>query len=196
MVIVTAAQCPWETPPTGALAVEVARIAGGLPRIETERLTLRAPRIDDFDAYAGVYLSDRWQHDEPQDRKDAWLDFCQMVACWLLRGTGVLSIERRQDGAHLGFVILNHEYGDPELELGWVLAAEAEGHGYASEAAGALRAHAADKLGLSGLVSYIDRDNARSVRVAERLGARRDIEAEAEIGHGCLVYRHPRGAGE
>lgn len=183
-----AALHPWEEPPSGRLA-EVARaVAAGLPRIETARLVLRAPRIEDFQAYAEVVLSDRW-FDAGQSREDAWLDFSQMVAGWLLRGTGLLSVDTR-DGSLAGFVLVHQEYGDPEMELGWILTAEGEGHGYATEAAAALRDHAAS-LGLTGLVSYIGSDNVRSVRVAERLGARRDREAEAGIGLDCLVYRHP-----
>ena len=180
----------WEIPPTGRLGEAAGRIASNLPRIETERLVLRAPRIEDFEAYAAIVLSDRW-FDAGQSREDAWLDFNQLVAGWLLRGTGLLSVDRREDGALAGFVLVHHEYGDPELELGWMLTAEAEGRGYASEAAQALRDHAADSLGLSGLVSYVAAANARSIRVAERLGAARDLAAEAAIGDECRVYRHP-----
>lgn len=181
---------PWEAPPTGRLA-EVARtLAATMPRIETERLVLRAPRMEDFSAYADIILSDRW-FDPGLSREDAWLDFNQMVAGWLLRGTGPLSIDRRDDGALAGFVLIHQEYGDPELELGWLLTAEAEGKGYACEAALALRDHAVNRLGLTDLVSYIAAGNARSIRLAERLGAVRDHAAEAVIGHATLVYRHP-----
>ncbi|SPH16635.1 hypothetical protein DEA8626_00145 [Defluviimonas aquaemixtae] len=182
---------PWEQPPTGAAADVAATLAAAIPVIETERLTLRAPRIGDFGAYAEIYMSDRWPGHHAATREEVWLDYCQMIAGWLLRGTGVMAIERREGGALLGFVILNHEYGDPELELGWVLTAEAEGRGYATEAARALRDDAA-AMGLTELVSYIDPENARSVRVAERLGARRDKAAEAGIAHPVLAYRHPR----
>ncbi|MEZ5777817.1 MAG: GNAT family N-acetyltransferase [Paracoccaceae bacterium] len=182
---------PWEIAPTGPAADAVARIAAAVPVIETERLRLRAPRIGDFGAYAEIVLSDRWKDESDGTRKDAWLDFCQMVAGWLLRGTGIMAVERREDCQFLGFTVLNHEYGDPELELGWFLNAEAEGHGYATEAAGAYRGHAARTLGLTGLVSYIAPDNARSARVAERLGAARDAAAEAAYPDDILVYRHP-----
>lgn len=185
----TAALHPWETPPSGALAEAVRDAAAALPRIETERLILRAPRIQDFQAYAEIVLSDRW-FDPGQSREGAWLDFNQMVAGWLLRGTGLLSVDRR-DGVLAGFVLVHQEYGDPEMELGWILTADAEGKGYASEAARALREHAASAFGLTGLVSYIDAENARSIRLAERLGAVRDHAAEADIGHANLVYRHP-----
>ncbi|MEL7026999.1 MAG: GNAT family N-acetyltransferase, partial [Pseudomonadota bacterium] len=46
------------------------------------------------------------------------------------------------------------------------------------------------ELGLSTLVSYIDPENARSIALAERLGAVRDDEAEKPEDN-PLVYRHP-----
>jgi RimJ/RimL family protein N-acetyltransferase len=181
---------PWEQPPTGRLAAAVRSTAATLPRIETARLILRPPRIEDFQAYADIVLSDRW-FDPGQTRLDAWLDFNQMVAGWLLGGTGLLSVDRREDGRLAGFVLVHHEYGDPECELGWFLSAEAEGRGYATEAARALRDHAERAFGLTALVSYVDEGNERSMRVAERLGARRDRAAEVAVGHAALAYRHP-----
>lgn len=181
---------PWEQAPTGPSADLTDRLAALLPLIETERLVLRAPRIGDFEAYAGIYMSPRWFGHGTEDREEAWLDFCQMVAGWLLRGTGVLSVERRTDGELLGFIPLNHEFGDPDLELGWMLTEAAEGQGCATEAARAVRDFAG-RQGLRDLVSYIAPDNARSAAVAERLGARRDRAAEAAYGEPILVYRHP-----
>ena len=65
----------------------------------------------------------------------------------------------------------------------------AEGKGYAFEAAQAARAHAFDVLGWETAVSYIDPGNARSIELAERLGAVRDPEA-APFHEGDLVFRH------
>lgn len=180
---------PWEQPMTGALARQVDLTRGTLPVIDTARLHLRPARIEDFGTYAAIYGSDRWVHDEPVTDEDIWLDFCQLVAGWLLRGIGLMGIEGRDRGL-LGFVLINHEHGDPELELGWMLTAAAEGQGIAHEAALALRQHA-DRLGLGPLVSYIGPPNQRSARLAERLGAVRDADAEAALGDDVLVYRHP-----
>ena len=83
------------------------------------------------------------------------------------------------------------EFGDPEPEIGWVLTLEAEGNGYASEAAAAILPHAMALFGAGGVVSYIDADNHRSARVAEKLGARRDPAAEAALQEDDLhIYRH------
>ena len=181
---------PWERPSSGALAREVARLTAALPRIETERLVLEPAGIEDFATYAAIYGSPRWGHDDAPSGEDIWLDFCQLVAGWLLRGVGLMRIVPRDGGAALGFVLLNHEYGDPEMELGWMLTEAAEGQGIAFEAAQALRAHGA-ALGLASVVSYIAPGNARSARLAARLGATRDAVAEAALGGDVEVWRHP-----
>jgi RimJ/RimL family protein N-acetyltransferase len=87
---------------------------------------------------------------------------------------------------HVGFVVLNHEYGDAHAEIGWMLSVGAEGQGYATEAAGALLAFAHRDLGMPRLVSYVAPGNARSLRVAERLGGQRAAAPE----RGCIVFHH------
>jgi RimJ/RimL family protein N-acetyltransferase len=77
----------------------------------------------------------------------------------------------------------------PERELGWLVYPEAEGHGFAFEAATALRAWARETRKFETLVSYIDPANLRSIRLAERLGAMLDPHA-ARPDPGDLVYRH------
>ena len=181
---------PWENPPPiGAAAVRTGRFAALVPVIETDRLRLRAPGIGDFPIYARFLIDDTLDSATEDDREAAWLDFCQLVASWPLRGLGPWTIEDRT-GQPVGAVVVNHEYGDPEVELGWAVARDHEGQGIATEAARAARAWLFATQGLATLVSYIDPANAASVAVARRLGASRDPVAEAAIGHDCLVYRH------
>lgn len=65
---------------------------------------------------------------------------------------------------------------------------------YMTEAARAVRNHAYGALGLITLVSYFDRENTRSIAVADRLGCTRDPQAAIPDIPGwkdALVYRHP-----
>lgn len=183
---------PHEALPSGPAATFAAEIVAMLPRLETARLVLRAPTMADFEAYRAILMSDRAVHmNGPLDRRDAWLDFAQCVANWQLRGHGLFVITAKDNGETLGFTLVCLEYGDREPELGWFLLADAEGRGVAFEAAEAVKAHALDQLRLDSLVSYIDEDNTRSVRLAERLGARLDPVATAELGEaGAGVWRH------
>jgi hypothetical protein len=115
--------------------------------------------------------------------------FCADHAQWSLLGCGALMIEHRDTGECLGQVGINHGPLFPEWELGWLVYPEAEGHGFAFEAATALRAWARETRKLETLVSYIDPANLRSIRLAERLGATLDPQA-ARPDPGDLVYRH------
>lgn len=162
-----------------------------IPTLRTERLILRAPAVADFEPYARFYASERsiWE-DGPLPREQAWAEFATAAAGWLLRGFGSLSLTDRTSGRYLGEVGLYQPPHYPEPELGWILVAEAEGCGLAQEAARALRLWAYRERGLGPLVSYIDRGNRRSIRLAERLGA--VIEPDAPSGAPCTgVWRHP-----
>lgn len=186
---------PWEAAPSGTAAVHAAALRGMLPRLETERLVLRAPEIGDFEPYREILMSDRAVYmDGPLDRRGAWLDFTQCVANWQLRGHGLFTIEAKATGETLGFTLICMEWGDQEPELGWFLAEAAEGCGYACEAAKAVRDWGLATLDLPSLVSYIDPPNTRSVRLAERLGAWRDEVASAALSKAqdadVSVYRH------
>ncbi|MFM7334067.1 MAG: GNAT family N-acetyltransferase [Tabrizicola sp.] len=180
---------PWEAPPTGAAAARVDRFAALVPVIATERLRLRAPRIGDFPIYARFLIDSDLDAAPETQREEAWLDFCQIIASWPLRGFGSWTADNRI-GQAVGAVVVNHEFGDPEVELGWTVAKDAEGQGIATEAASAARSHLFGAMGFASLVSYIDPVNTRSITVAERLGARRDPQAEAALNDEILVYRH------
>ena len=164
----------WEIAPQGAAADCAAATAATLPRLETARLILRAPCLQDWQVLAPIFTTDRAVHiGGPMSAEDAWLDFNQLVAGWILRGHGALTITDKSNGDVLGMVLLGHEFGDPQAELGWLLTEAAEGQGYATEAAAALRDWGQGVLGRDGFVSYIADDNAASHKVAARLGARR-----------------------
>ncbi|MEM6678556.1 MAG: GNAT family N-acetyltransferase [Pseudomonadota bacterium] len=181
----TLAACT-QAPPAEALAAATAYRAA-LPVLTTERLVLRAPGIEDYALWLriGTEPGCEWIGG-PVTPKDAWYDFCGHVACWLLHGHGPFVLERRSDGAALGFVFLGYEWDDEEAELGWFLAAEHRAQGYGQEAAEAVR-----NWGLTLLptfVSCVKPANAPSQRLAQNLGAVLDDEASARLGTG--IWRH------
>ena len=81
--------------------------------------------------------------------------------------------------------------------MSWsIWAPEAEGKGYAAEAARAALDYAFDTLGWDTCVSYIDANNARSIALAERMGATVDpTAAQPDDETDLLVYRHARPSG-
>lgn len=164
------------------------------PIIETERLLLRVPVHADWPGFAEVMMSGRARYmGGPFSLGAAWGAFCHGIALWPLFGVGNLSIELRETRECIGQIEINQGPRFPEPELGWQLRDAAEGRGYAFEAASAMRAWAFRERDLKTLVSYIDPDNARSIRLAERLGARIDPQARKQ-DPGDLVYRHVAGA--
>ncbi|MEN8838575.1 MAG: GNAT family N-acetyltransferase [Celeribacter marinus] len=162
------------------------------PTITTQRLTLRAHRTSDFDAYATAFASERARFmGGPMERRKAWFAFCGDIAQWSLFGHGAWGVERTDDGIFIGQVAIGKPPHFPEVELGWMLCEGAEGHGYAFEAATAARAWAYGEMGRATLVSYIDAENTRSIALAERLGAFIDPTSATPDDENCLVYRHP-----
>lgn len=179
----------WMTPRSGPAAAIVDAIAAVLPRLETERLILRAPKVTDWPTLEPIWTEERAKYiGGPFNSEDAWLDFNGAVASWVLRGTGALTIALKDDSP-IGMVVLGAEYGDPEDELGWLLIEEAEGKGFATEAATAMRDWALDMLGAGNLVSYVHDDNAASHNVARKIGAIRDPKGHSLYAN-CTVYRH------
>ncbi len=160
-----------------------------IPTITTDRLTLDAPTVEDFEGYASIVTGSRGVGiGGPLSRKEAWLDFSQMTAGWVLRGYGALSIRRRGERDYLGTVLVHHEFGDPEPELGALLTEEAEGQGIAMEAGAAMLEWAWQATKLRTLVSYMDPENHRALRVAQRLGG---TPTDGPAGVVTRRYRRP-----
>lgn len=177
---------PWTHPLTAGCAAQAARVAACVPVLRTPRLTLRAPVLADFAAWAEIVCSDRGTHiGGPFSQDEAWDDFCRAVAVWMLRGHGLWTVTVGE-GEVAGFALVGFEPGDAEPELGFLFRAAFEGKGLALEAAAAARDHAFDVLGLPALASYVAPENPRSARLAARLGA----ECLPDLLDGSQVWRH------
>jgi RimJ/RimL family protein N-acetyltransferase len=101
----------------------------------------------------------------------------KMLSHWHEHGFGMWAVESREpelSGSCLGYVGIAYPKFLPVLasqpEIGWRLARRAWGRGLATEAALAAREHAFDVLRLEALISIIHPENARSQRVAQKLG--------------------------
>ncbi|WP_349537768.1 GNAT family N-acetyltransferase [Sagittula sp. NFXS13] len=186
---------PCEKHRPGPAARTAARMGGKVPVLDTRRLQLRGPRVYDFKAYADILTSDRavfWGG--PYSRKDAWDDFTNYVACWMLHGHGLWTIDAATTPT-AGFVLLGYGWDDPEPKLSVFMSAGAEGQGYALEALEAARDHAFSALNWDSVVSSVAPDDDRGIRLMKRAGARRDAQAEAALGTDHRhIWRHAQGA--
>jgi len=164
-----------------------------IPRLETDRLILRAPGPQDFEPIAAFYASER-SHlvGGPKPVGGAWHFLTFMRGHWAMRGFGMWTLTDKTNAAGLGMVGLYYPVGWPEREIGWhIWDQNSEGHGFAAEAATAVLRYARDSLNLRTLVSYIRPDNTRSIALAKRLGATLDPQGEPPEGPPCQVWRHP-----
>ncbi len=161
------------------------------PTIETERLVLRRPDPKDADGYVDFFLSDRacFVGQTPR-RHRAWVYFAGEIGHWEIRGWGMFAVTMKGEDTCIGVVGPSFPDGWPEHELGWLLWPTAEGKGIGFEAACAARRYAYENLGWKTAVSYVDRRNTRSIRLAERLGCTIDDTASG-IDPEDFVYRHP-----
>jgi len=162
-----------------------------IPTLETDRLALRGPRVDDFGPLEAYWRTERSCYEGgPKDRDGAWDDFASSFGCWLIRGYGPWCVEPRGGGAFFGIVGVFHPAWCIEPDLGWSLMPEAEGKGIAQEAALSAREWSYAHTPVARLTSNIHRGNARSIRLAVRLGAAEDPDAP-DTDAETVIYRHP-----
>ena len=147
-----------------------------IPILETPRLVLRGFRLNDLDAYAAMCADEEVMRyigsGGTVGRDVAWRHMALFLGSFALLGYGMWAVERRSDGALIGRAGFLDPEGWPGCELGWLLAREAWGQGYALEAARAALQFGRRERGLRGVISLIRPDNQRSIALAERLGAR------------------------
>jgi RimJ/RimL family protein N-acetyltransferase len=163
-----------------------------IPTLQTDRLLLRPFRTEDFEAYAAMNALDEvMRHiDKAQDREQSFRSLAANIGHWTLRGYGPWAVEERETGAFIGRVGLLRWNDWPSIEVGYALIPSRWGKGYAVEAAERARRYGHEVVGARGLVSMITPDNAPSIRVAERMGARFQCETTSR-GKVLHVYVHP-----
>lgn len=161
-----------------------------IPTIETRRLSLRAPRAEDYPDFEATFSSYRSRFmGGPLTPYEAWMLYAAEIGHWQVRGFGMWMIHRRRDDRTVGMVGGWFPAGWPERELAWIVWPQAAGRGYALEAAHAARRHLYAH-GWDGAVSYVDPRHLDSIRLCERLGATLDRDAPSVDGND-VAYRHP-----
>ena len=165
-----------------------------IPTLQTDRLVLRAPLLDDLPRLTEFFASER-SHivGGPQDGREVFKTLASRIGHWALRGFGLWHFHDQRTQRFLGWTGVVYAPGWDEPELGWTVMQDAERQGYAFEAATAARAYAATHLGQDGVISYIAPHNTRSSALAIRLGAVFERGGEL-LGTPCDIYRHPKVA--
>lgn len=149
-------------------------------RLRTDRLLLRRWTDADRAPFATLNADPRVVEHLPgplsRAESDALVD--RIEAGFDARGFGLWAVEVREAGTLVGFVGLSVPSFEapftPAVEVGWRLAAEAWGRGYATEGARAAVADGFGRVGLDEVVSFTVPANLPSRRVMQRLGMRHD----------------------
>jgi ribosomal-protein-alanine N-acetyltransferase len=166
----------------------MARMALPTPTLRTERLALRPFTHADGDAlfalHSNAHVLRYWDSPPWSDRARAerFLAACRQLA---EEGSGArLAVDRASDGAFIGWCSLSRWNPDHRsASLGYCLDDAAWGHGYATEAAGAVLQWAFETLDLNRVQAEADTRNRASARVLEKLG----FVLEGTLREDCVV---------
>lgn len=167
------------------------------PTLETERLVLRPPHADDLDGYA-AFMADPTSArflGGPVPRSAAWRQLATLVGAWTLNGFSMFSFIEKATGKWVGRGGPWMPDGWPGTEVGWGVIPEAQGRGYATEAARAAIDWAFDELGWTEVIHCIAPENVASIAVAKKLGSQRlrsDVIAPAPLVETWDLYGQTR----
>jgi RimJ/RimL family protein N-acetyltransferase len=156
--------------------------------IETERLILRPWHGADVAANTAMLsdpLSGRFitaDRKPVSDPMNGWRNAAIMAGHWVLHGFGMFVVEEKSSGKFAGRVGPFFPPGWPGFEVGWGIANQFRGKGYAVEAARAAIDWSFATFELDRIVHCIDRENIASQAVARRLGAENEGETVL-LGH-------------
>jgi RimJ/RimL family protein N-acetyltransferase len=182
----------------------VPEVGQNLIAIETERLLLRRPMDADVGAWTAI-LSDpevaRYLG-PPLHTRNAVAAHIRIARERQEKdGFGLLAVVRKDDGRVIGrsgFLVWDRRTWTPttlcdagrqaEVEIGWTLARDCWGLGYATEAGEACRDHGFTRLRLSRIAAVIQHGNQRSIAVAHRLGLRYEQDIRTSKGFEAQLW--------
>jgi RimJ/RimL family protein N-acetyltransferase len=142
--------------------------------IETGRLILRVPRFpDDFEAWCAFMADEEVAQyiGKAQKPSQVWRGIATMIGSWHMVGFAMFSVIEKSSGRWIGRVGPWQPGGWPGPEVGWGIARDVWGKGYALEAATAAMDFAVDELGWTDIIHTINPANLASQKLAARLGS-------------------------
>jgi RimJ/RimL family protein N-acetyltransferase len=167
--------------------------------IRTARLLLRRWRPADLAPFATLNADPRVMEHFPAtlSREESDARIAAIEAHFEQHGFGLWAVEILNVAPCAGFIGLSiprfEAHFTPCVEIGWRLAAEHWGRGYAAEGARAALAFGFEHLGLAEIVSSTVPGNLRSRRVMEKIGMTHDPAVDFEhplLPEGHALRRH------
>ncbi|MEE2565512.1 GNAT family N-acetyltransferase [Hyphobacterium marinum] len=143
------------------------------PVLETPRLRLRPPQESDLEPLIAVMGDEETARyiGGVQSPPLVWRALAALIGHWAIRGYGFFVLEDRETGDWIGRVGPWYPHEWPQPEVGWTIARQHWGKGYAAEAAARALDWVFDDLGWESVAHLIHKDNAGSASVARKLGS-------------------------
>ena len=145
--------------------------------LETPRLLLRLPELSDVEPFMGIFWDPEVVEkkqvtltESPGDVDVARRQTAAFLDQWKLRGYGMWTVVEKATGEVIGCVGLQMWKGWPGVELAWVIHRSRWNHGFATEAGLAALQWAWDSTKIDHVISLINADDLRSMRVATKIG--------------------------
>ena len=170
-----------------------------MAELRTQRLVLRQWRDDDLEPFAALNADPEVMHYFPSPLTRGQSDALAEGQRDLIaeRGWGLWAVEVVDRAPFIGFVGLAEPrfqaHFTPAVEVGWRLARDHWGKGYATEGARAAVAFGCGELGLDEIVSFTSVVNERSRRVMDRVGMTHDPADDFDhplLAPGDALRRH------
>ncbi|HET9703430.1 MAG TPA: GNAT family N-acetyltransferase [Vicinamibacterales bacterium] len=143
-------------------------------QLETSRLLLRVPRLDDLEPWAAMMADAEAAQfiGGVAPRSVTWRALMSMIGAWHACGFAMFSVYEKATGRWVGRLGPWMPDGWPGPEVGWAIVRDCWGRGYAPEGAIAATNWAFDNLGWTRVIHSIDPANTASQVVARKLGSR------------------------
>ncbi len=162
---------------------------GAVPTLRTDRLLLRGWRDADREPFAALNADPAVMEHFPSPLSRAESDALarRVTDRWRTGESSWWAVEEIDGAPFIGIIGLVRVWFDrhftPAVEVGWRIAHEHWGRGYAPEAARAAIAHGFDELALDEIVSFTTPGNLNSRRVMEKVGMRHEATLVKESLH-------------
>ncbi len=164
--------------------------------LETSRLILRHPVLDDLDSLFALYCDpdvSKYIPDAPRNYEET-----REELVWHMNGhpkhpeLGLWATIHKETGKFIGRCGLLPWTidGQNEVEVAYLISKAYWGQGLGTEAAQAILDYGFEKLNLSRLICLIDKENLASIKVAEKIGMTFEKEGKDEIGPFLLYSRN------